>query len=105
MPVNDDLRTLIGLLVQASFPVGQIFNLWSFTGDEVATIMAFIGIALTIAFRLIRTGQTTDEDTLAKLVNAEIARRVDAGLLLASPAGSSGPLIVDRPGGGAGRLP
>lgn len=55
--MNDVIRAAILAFVQSLFPVLQILHVVSFTGDEVATIMLFVGNFLTLVFLIVKVGQ------------------------------------------------
>lgn len=55
--MNDTLRGLIIGLIQSLFPVLEILDVVSFTGDEIATLMLFLTNTVTLLFWAIKYGQ------------------------------------------------
>lgn len=55
--MNDLLRAAIISVAQSLFPVLQVVGVVSFTGDEVAIIMAFVTNTVTLLFLAVKYGQ------------------------------------------------
>ena len=64
--MNDELRALLMASISSIFPVLQIVGL-DLTGDQVATIMAFIGYTLTLIFYLVKNGQQPAQQPVVRV--------------------------------------
>jgi len=62
---NDNVRAALIAFLNAVFPVGQIFGLGNFTGEEVAQIMLVINLGLIFFGLVFKKGQQPGDPIVA----------------------------------------
>lgn len=74
---NDNVRAAFLALVNALFPVGQMFGAWDFNGEEVAQIMLVINLGLVFLALVIKKGQQPGTAIIAASGSETAPRGVD----------------------------